>query len=111
MKVIKLQRMALLCTSSALDAAPSSDHINVAGWYNNHIDPLFKLWYVLELGLVYLNTGVIRVMLFDLSDLIVEASLRKTRLRKLRHLRLRRPRPLLLLLTSYKFKPEQLRKM
>ncbi|CAD5191507.1 unnamed protein product [Musa acuminata subsp. malaccensis] len=50
-------------------------------------------------------------MLFDLYDLIVEASLRKTRLRKLRHLRLRRPRPLLLLLTSYKFKPEQLRKM
>nr|XP_018683395.1 PREDICTED: uncharacterized protein LOC108953178 isoform X2 [Musa acuminata subsp. malaccensis] len=43
MKVIKLQRMALLCTSSALDAAPSSDHINVARWYNNHIDPLFKL--------------------------------------------------------------------
>lgn len=93
--------MALLCTSSALDAAPSSDHINVARWYNNHIDPLFKLWYVLELGLVYLNTGVIRVMLFDLYDLIVVASLRKTRLRKLRHLllRLRRPRPLLLLLT------------
>lgn len=80
----------------ALNAALSSDYINVTRWYN-HIEALLKLWYVLCLGFVQSGCIDHRLLLTYVMWSVV--SLRKATVWRLNHLR--RPHAPVLLMARW----------